>query len=146
MKYGWSLEPDVWQVLGKRTKFYRWQKVILEKDYSKQVPQSSGIYLICASVKTKQKPTNGGVMDYLYNAIYVGQSENLRNRFLKHARFENAATNRARSIFRRLDFWHSEIESDELDSIEQLLIDALGPTANKINVIQARIGDPVPAG
>ena len=83
-------------------------------------------------------------MTYLYNAIYVGQASDLRRRFREHVRGYRDVVH-AESIFRRLEFWYSEFERRNLGEIEQLFLDALGPTANGKNV-KARIGEPIPAG
>ena len=83
-------------------------------------------------------------MKKLYNAIYAGQTTNLRQRFQNHVQgYGNLI--QAKNTFRRLDFWFTSVRSAELDEIEQLLLDTLGPTANIINV-KARIGEPMPAG
>jgi hypothetical protein len=83
-------------------------------------------------------------MERLYNAIYAGQTTNLRQRFRKHVQGYGDVVH-AKNAFRRLDFWFASVESADLNDIEQLLLDSLGPTANVKNV-KARIGEPVPAG
>jgi hypothetical protein len=83
-------------------------------------------------------------MERLYNTIYAGQTTNLHRRFRSHISGYGAVRS-AKSIFRRLDFWYSEVASAELDHIEQLLLETLGPSANVKNV-KAKIGEPIPAG
>ena len=83
-------------------------------------------------------------MEHMYNAIYVGQARNLRQRFQRHVQGYRDVVN-AKNAFRRLDFWYTSVESDALNEVEQLLLDSFGPSANIKNV-RARIGEPVPAG
>lgn len=142
MRYGWSLDAEPWNKLRARIVAFEWRRVFLEEDYVSQVPSSSGVYLICASPRSVLVP--GRVMELLYNTIYVGQSRNLRARCRNHV-IGYGSVRTAKLTFGRLDFWYSELAPNELSDVEQLLLEALGPTANMINV-RAKVGEPVPAG
>lgn len=142
MNYGWRLELECWQRLRVAIETFRWQRVYLELDYARQVPKTAGVYLICA--RAKEVPISGTVMKQLYNTVYVGQTIQLKRRFKDHINGYGNVRN-ALKIFKRLDFWYSELNADSLDEIEQLLIDAFGPAAN-INNVKAKLGNPVPAG
>jgi len=142
VKYGWRLDSNYWQDLRNEIDGLTWKRLYLEKDYAPQVPSSPGVYLICASAK--DIPIKGQVMERLYNALYAGQSINLHRRFGDHLRGYGSVL-KAKSAFRRLDFWYSELPKTRLSEIEQLLLVAFGPTAN-VNNVKAKIGNPVPAG
>ena len=142
MKYGWSLDALRWKSLETAAQYCEWSRVYLERDYASQVPTDCGVYLICAC--PTRIPVEGRIMEYLYNAVYAGQASNLRKRFRQHVRGYGNVRD-AIPIFRRLDFWYSQIRDDDIDNLEQCLIDALGPSANVKNV-RARIGNPLPAG
>jgi hypothetical protein len=142
VRYGWSLDKNEWNKLREKLTSVEWKRTFLENDYRATVPNTAGVYLICVS--TSEIPIFGRVMQELYNAIYVGQSKNLKGRFAQHVR-GYGRVKPAISIFRRLHFWYAEVAPDGLDDIEQLLLDAFGPPANDKNV-KAKIGSPVPAG
>lgn len=140
MKYGWSLEPEDWTVLQKLLDKTDWSRTYLEREYKDNVPSGSGVYIIC--VNTKSLGNWGEPFDRLYNAIYVGQSVNLKNRFQDHVTgYKNVV--KAKLTFRRLEFLWTEVAREEMSKYEQALINALGPSANEVNVIKAKIGDPI---
>ena len=142
MRYGWNLDSASWGRLKQMVDAREWKRVYLEELYISQVPSSPGVYLICA--RAQDVPLSGKVMELLYNAIYVGQSKNMRTRFRNHlAGYRNVQV--AKLTFRRLHFWFTELNIQDLDNVEQLLLETLGPSANAINV-KAKVGQPVPAG
>ena len=145
MRYGWSLEIGDWQALRNAIQHLEWRRAYLEHDYAARVPQRSGVYMICAS--TKNLPDGHKIMERFYTAIYVGQTINLRQRFNQHIPGAKKVVS-ARRVFRRLDFWFSNLEVSRLTDVEQLLISTFGPPANEINAkaIPARVGGPLPAG
>ena len=102
--------------------------------------KNSGIYIICA--QTKYFGGLGEAIDSLYTAIYVGQSKDLNKRFSDHVKgYGNVSA--AKLTFKRLDFWWMVVDIDNLNKFEQSLIHALGPNANKVNVIRATLGNPI---
>ena len=49
----------------------------------------------------------------------------------------------AKKTFRNLDYWYALVENVDLNRIEGLLLDVLGPTANRVNApLQGRLGKP----
>jgi excinuclease UvrABC nuclease subunit len=117
-----------------------WRKQPLDLTVKRHVPETGGVYVICAHAVAG--PNAAGILAALYNAVYVGQAMNLRNRFADHCRgYRDVRL--AHQIFRSLDFWFSE--TGDRNEAEQLLMDALGPPANRSNVIRARINPPVSA-
>lgn len=136
---GWSLNTTVWQEGWTRLGSLTWRQQPLNLDVKNRVPAKSGVYAICAHAAIT--PVAAGLLTRLYNAIYVGKATNLRNRFDNHCR-GYGDVRPARLVFRKLDFWYAE--TDEL-ALEQLLLDTLGPPANRIDSIAARIGAPANA-
>ena len=146
MRYGWQLDVSFWNRLSLTCGTQDWKRIYLEDTYKHSVPRDSGVYLICTSAQDGLTVTGAAarLFKVLYTAVYVGQAINLRRRFEGHVRgYGNVL--KARSIFRRLDYWYTCVIAGELDDLEQCLIDAIGPAANDQNV-QARVGEPVPAG
>ncbi|MCY4199811.1 MAG: GIY-YIG nuclease family protein [Gammaproteobacteria bacterium] len=142
MKYGWSLDLEAWRRLQDIVKDYEWRRAPLENLYKSKVPELRGVYMICGC--PKDIPVRGQVMNELYNVLYVGQASNLRRRFQDHVRgYRNVV--RAKSIFRKLDFWYCKTSDTEVNLAEQQLMEAFGPSANVVYV-KAKIGSPVPAG
>ncbi len=146
MKYGWQLDGILWQRLSDHSGRHEWIRTYLDDDYKDTVPRGSGVYLICVSAIDA---VSGGhnaerLLKTLYNVVYVGQTEDLRRRFLEHTKGYGDVRH-ARRIFRRLHYWYSPIPSIERDAVEQCFLDALGPAANRRNV-RARVDAPVPAG
>jgi len=99
----------------------------------------AGVYAIC----TPGTQLSQGLLAKLYNAVYVGQAVDLRSRFLDHARQPGRELQRARNAFRILDFHYMTASLDDLNELEGLLIDCLGPSANQQAGIRARIGQPI---
>ena len=142
MRYGWQLKKQSWDILGTCLEAGTWKRKYLERDYASAVPESSGVYVICGTPSTI--PIDGDLAQKLYNALYVGQATDLRQRFKQHVVGYRDVRD-AKATFRRLEFWYMAIPASLLDSFEQALISAFGPPANVKNVV-AQIGNPVPAG
>jgi hypothetical protein len=140
MRYGWSLESKDWLILCELLSQSKWTRVYLEREYRDRVPSTPGVYLICG--KTDAIGDMGGAINSLNNAVYVGQSSNLKSRFQDHVvGYGNVI--KAKLTFRRLEYWWCELARAELNKFEQALVNALGPSANEINVIKAKVGDPI---
>lgn len=140
MKYGWSLEPADWILLKNLFSESKWARVYLEREYKDKVPNKSGVYIICG--RTDALGNMGAAINNFCNAVYVGQSINLKNRFQDHVTgYGNVI--KAKLTFRRLEYWWSEVSRDDLNLYEQALVNALGPSANEVNVIKAKVGEPI---
>jgi excinuclease UvrABC nuclease subunit len=140
MRYGWSLEPEDWLILNQLFSESKWKRVYLEREYKDKIPSKSGVYIICG--KTDAIGNMGAAINSLNNAIYVGQSSNLKNRFHDHVAGYGSVV-KAKLTFRRLEYWWSEVSREELNKYEQELVNALGPSANVVNVIMAKVGEPI---
>ena len=140
MKYGWSLERDDWLILHRLLSGSKWTRVYLEREYKDKVPNNSGVYIICG--RTESIGDMGLAINSLNNAVYVGQSVNLKNRFQDHV-VGYGGVIKAKLAFRRLDYWWTEVSREELSKYEQALVNALGPSANEVNVIKAKVGEPI---
>ncbi len=134
------MEPEDWLVLGKLLAESKWNRVYLEREYKDRIPNKSGIYIICG--KTGALGDMGAAINSLNNAVYVGQSVNLKNRFQDHVAGYGSVV-KAKLTFRRLEYWWSEVSREDLNKYEQALVNALGPSANEVNVIKARVGQPI---
>lgn len=84
-------------------------------------------------------------MQRLYSAVYVGQSRDLQRRFGEHVHTKIGKVAEAKHTFGVLDFWYALFDSSDLDSVEKLVIQALGPSANE-KYVRAKIGNPEPIG
>jgi hypothetical protein len=140
MRYGWSLDPIDWQNLQFLMSETKWSRVYLERQYKDKVPNKSGVYII--SGKTSSLGNMGDAINSFNNAVYVGQSVNLKNRFQDHITGYGSVV-KAKVTFRRLDYWWTELAREDLIKFEQALVNALGPSANEVNVIKAKIGEPI---
>lgn len=140
MRYGWSLVPEDWLILNQLLSESKWTRVYLEREYKDKVPSRSGVYIICG--KANSIGNMGAALNSLNNAVYVGQSSNLKNRFQDHVVGYGSVV-KAKLTFRRLEYWWSEISREELNKYEQALVNALGPSANEVNVIKAKVGEPI---
>ena len=142
LQRGWSLHATPWRRLKEIGSGLEWKRVYLLPELKAQLPESSGVYVICAS--PRMIPISGPLSQKIYAPVYVGQASNLRARFMQHVSGYGGVRD-AKILFRRLDFWWAEVPLSGLDDFEQALIDAFGPAANAKNV-KVRIGEPVPAG
>jgi hypothetical protein len=133
MKYGWTLNKDSWKrliaAIGKRS----WQKVPFTKLERAEVPESYGVYVFCTKPCPSTQVAPQHLLRDLFNAIYVGQATNLRQRFDYHRTTPMAPMEAVRECFSTtLEFWFTTLESSaELCRVESLLIECLGPTANR---------------
>ena len=151
MRYGWSLSKDDWHMLPNTlVKGDSWRSVQFNIADKNSVPACSGIYIICTLPPERRR---GGVSSpndlfgLLYMAIYVGQSENLKQRFHQHCTDPKAEIQDSRECYEdSMEFWFTRVDVDQLDVIESQLIGCLGPPANAVKgVIFAKIQHPIPA-
>jgi hypothetical protein len=138
MRHGWSTERQTWRQVGEQAVGRNWKRVPFAALHQGLVTEQSGVYAIC----TPGLAANAGLFGVLYNAVYVGQSRDLRRRFLEHCRSPARELQSALNCFRVLEFWFAAASLEELDSLEQLLIECLGPPANQRVGITARLGPP----
>lgn len=142
-RYGWSTSRLDWDVAHALVVVRQFGKVPLQLAMQGIIPQTSGVYVVCSG------PNGADDCDLLctlYTVLYVGQSTNLRARFIHHL---TAPTGMATvlSAFDRLEFWYTPIPESELNLVEGAIQRALGPPANKINApsFAAKLSAPIPA-
>jgi hypothetical protein len=117
-----------------------WNRVAFRQVQRRRVPEEPGIYILGARAPGSCLPSP------LYNAVYVGQTTNLRNRFLQHLRRPSTEVGHAAVCFPEMDFWFVPSDHASLNRLEAMLIECLGPSANRRAGIGARVGPPIPAG
>lgn len=139
MKFdGWSLEHAAWERAAEVLREAHWLRVRLDQLDRDSVPTRAGVYLLTTA--SKRLAARYQLPDVLANAMYVGRSDNLRHRFLQHARpaSRNPLIARCHAIFGHLDFVfavvpsaHSEQGSVWSTTAESELIQVLRPPANR---------------
>lgn len=141
MRGGWSLDDLIWRRMRNEFEERAWRKHPLDMTYLDSIPQSPGVYAICATASNDKRCRLRDIVC----PIYAGHATVLRRRFVDHCK-GYGDVRRAQKCFPRLWYWYTEMPKADLRSAEQLLIDCFGPPANRINSIGARVGAPVPAG
>lgn len=139
MRYGWSLRPADWEAVAQVLGAGPWYKVAFRQIQRRRIPEEPGVYMLGT------RPAAAGLPP-LYNAVYVGQATNLRSRFLQHLQRPSPDVDRAAMCFPDLEFWFVKSDQMALNRLEAMLIECLGPPANRRAGIGAKVGEPVPAG
>ena len=143
MRYGWNINSSSWERAAKEIATLTWKKVFLDSSQTVMIPEKSGVYLICSSPPSSAGPDQTKPLGCFYNVIYVGQSGGLKSRFATHAKSTSPDLELAKKTFLNLDFWYALTDVSSLNRIEGLLLDVLGPTANRVNApLQGRLGKP----
>ncbi len=143
MRYGWNLNSAPWERAGKELLQLEWKKVFLDPSQAFVIPEKSGVYLICGRPPVPPETDAAKPLAIFYNVLYAGQSGSLRSRFTTHAKSTSQDLELAKKTFRNLDYWYALVESIDLNRIEGLLLEVLGPTANRVNApLQGRLGKP----
>ena len=143
MRYGWNIHSAPWERAGKELQKLKWKKAFLDPSQTFVIPEKSGVYLICGRppVPVETDPTKP--LAIFYNVLYAGQSGSLRARFATHAKSTSSDLELAKKTFRNLDYWYALVDNVDLNKIEGLLLEVLGPTANRVNApLQGRLGKP----
>ena len=134
MRYGWSLDRGDWERLhlaleaGASGTWHRVKELSLPLEL--MVPTKSGVYLLCARPASLVE----GMLDQLYNVVYVGQAQNLRARFIQHCKSPSPDVARAKGLFgaSHIEYWFLQVGIEHLDDAERELIFCLGPSANRV--------------
>lgn len=144
MQHGWTLDKQKWQHLLTAVSRTRWSKTRLDQLYRDSIPESPGVYAICARVPD----FNQFLFKALYEIIYVGKSNvSLHSRFLNHCHNPERGIEQAKECFGdSFEYWYTEVSPDQVDELETRLIECFGPPANRISGrIRARLRNPRPA-
>lgn len=133
-------EDDTWNYVG-----------FTEIDAVSVPKGQSGIYLLCASPVGHHFPPShrsGRLFANLMTPIYIGQTVDLRQRFLRHCRNPSPKIRKAGLCYdRALTFWFHRVSLERLKSVEAVLIRCFGPPANERDeTIPASMGKPKPIG
>ena len=106
-----------------------WKAVVANFMSRKSVPARSGIYCFMESKNIEGLKTET-------KAIYVGQSKNMRTRFMQHMNFDKCHNHKllvdlmAQSNSKVIEFNFFEAPQSNLDEIEKDLISKLKPKHN----------------
>lgn len=150
MKKGWSIKMEDWNALkdvSLRSK--TWTSVLLTINEQALVPESPGVYAICARppVSTQQGPNS--LFHHLSTPLYIGRSEhNIKSRFLHHCTSKNPQLHKAKLCYRavQLKFWFVELPISNVKDAEAQLIKCFGPPVNQRDgTITGRVKSPVKA-
>ena len=148
MRYGWSFTRSDWDELLAIVKGSHWRFVPFSQLEASSVPQKPGVYVICTGVPIRGEGSGMQLLRRLYNAVYVGQAESLRGRFLQHRKGPKSELVEAINCYgESLQFWFAELVVGNLDQAELRLIDCLGPQGNRVRGIRFRgvLREPRPA-
>jgi len=143
VRYGWNIESAPWERAGKEIQKLEWKKAFLDPSQIFVIPEKSGVYLICGRPPLSVETDLTKPLAIFYNVLYAGQSVSLRARFATHAKSTSPDLELTKKTFRNLDYWYALVEIVDLNRVEGLLLDVLGPTANRVNApLQGRLGKP----
>ena len=138
MRYGWSLDTEHWNGVDHILGSSGWSACKFTRDSLDLVPKSRRVYMLVASPPVSNFSQKNEMADGLAAPVYVGIAIDLSRRFKQHISFrDGSVADRIKPLLQRTRFWFLEMPEtqEELRRIEQILIDAFGPTANKINSV-----------
>jgi len=144
LRRGWSLNIQDWRELAVLLTGTKWNSVPFDETARVLVPQKPGVYMIVA----KSPVIRLDHFNSLRTPLYIGRSKSsLRTRFSQHIKIPQE---RVRSIHEfcpliAVQFLFTLVSRSEVCTLESLLIDCYGPSANIIRG-KARLGTPIPAG
>jgi len=149
MRYGWTLDTTCWERLQKIVARCNWHRVPFSPLEKNEIPNSYGVYVFCAKPPNSRELEADDLLKNLFNAVYVGQTVNLRKRFVEHWTKPMSPMRYVRDCFSgTLEFWFTICkDQEELCLLEYVLIECLGPAANRQNgpVIEGKVGTATPA-
>lgn len=142
---GWVLISSHWDALRKVVcKFLgespKGRLVRLTSRGGGFIPTQGGVYMLCAYppkcdlpvMKPPQKAER-----HLYNALYIGEADNLQRRYQNYARGNNISSDKVRDLLRtydRVDFCYwtmpSGVGAKGRKTVQNIMIECFGPTAN----------------
>lgn len=134
MRHGWTLDRASWEAfntLATTALRSQWRAVRLDARDQDSVPSDPGIYAILAT-PAKLFPMLPAA---LTNTVYVGKASALQGRFLDHCgRRVSPDVAAANACFGyRLQFWFVRADGSDIAVLESLLIECLGPSANRVS-------------
>ena len=149
---GWSHDSALWKALSRLATHCSWTRTTLDSNLALHVPESLGVYLICA-----HPPYATTLGQATYTVLYAGKvdrpTRTLRNRFLEHCRQPTPALRPFLLSFHpNVHFWSCSIGNPaEISQVESLLFASFNPPANMIRppgtrILLARLGKTTPLG
>jgi len=150
MRRGWSINPSDWSGLSHAlTATPTWNSVLLTPNDRHMVPESPGIYAICAPPPVARNSIDRTMFQSLATPIYIGRSESsIRDRFLEHCNTRDERMKRAKGCYSsvRLHFWFMELPEASVKEMERRFLDCFGPPVNqRRGTIAVRVGQPIDA-
>ena len=153
LDYGWQYDPALWAEIPTDLRDSQsWRSVEFVENESVSVPrQRSGIYLFCttpAGCRRQPPIPKNALLSNLVTPIYIGQTEDLQQRFIRHCRYPSHKLDSARACFGvSLQFWFHRLPVYRLRHDEAVLIRCFGPTANdRKESIIGIARNPIPIG
>lgn len=153
LNYGWQHDRELWDRIPADLRDSRsWRAVGFVENEAVSVPSGQpGIYFFCTSPVGRRPPVQirgNDLFSNLFTPIYIGQTDNLRRRFLEHCRSQSGKLSSARLCFgASMQFWFHRLSQDRIKDDEAILIRCFGPTANeRMETIRAGLKGPFPIG
>lgn len=149
MRYGWTLISSHWGVLRKVVREFLGESpdgklVRLTPQGGRFIPDLGGVYMLCAHPPKCDlpmiKPPQKAEM-HLFNALYIGEAEDLRVRYKNYAMVRNISgkgkDGKVRKFLKTYDniyfcYWAMAPEAgqQERKKLQDVMIECFGPTAN----------------
>ena len=139
---GWTLEPSGWNTL--RDVMYDILGGLPEcrlvrlsaSSGNRAVATAPGVYMLCARTpkcNLRVKPSRNGEV-HLYNALYVGEAQNLQKRYNDYAK-GRGSSGKVKKLLQwdAIDFCYWEIPGATKQTrkkLQDIVVECLGPTAN----------------
>ncbi|MYC71186.1 MAG: GIY-YIG nuclease family protein [Gemmatimonadetes bacterium] len=153
---GLSLSSTDWKHLSEALEGSAWQSTWLDPIWSTSVPEEAGVYILHTFPKFLSETYT--LPREVSGTLYVGISNNLRQRFRRHStpHHENDRIRKFGFIFGRIRFSYTQVPSaikqsveDWLANAEHTLVIALDPPANRVvpagKQMIGKLGKAVPA-
>lgn len=136
MDKGWSIDPKDWGALDQvLPRSGTWRYVLLTPSDEPMVPETPGIYAICAPPPNATGPNKNTMFHSLATPIYIGRSaSNIKSRFRTHCRTPEPQLLKAKICYGNVElrFWFIALSVDTVKEAEARLIKCFGPPVNKI--------------
>lgn len=137
---GWGIDNLAWKQLSKLLEPFSGGKVQLLPAQRDLVPPQPGVYFICLAPMAASQT----VLSRFFDAVYVGQAVNLRQRFKQHVDGTTSIRDVLREFPNALEFYFVEVPVENLNVIEKRCFDVIGPSENRISPpMRATLLEPV---
>ena len=136
MRYGWSLDIKCWNALLFILGGLQWNTVKLRRSSDRSIPRISGVYMLCSIPPLDYDNGVAGFKSLnIYNPIYIGESNNLKKRFLDYCSRTNLSSNKVSTFLhdyqgKNISFVYAPCGTDTRKKYQNILIHCFGPSAN----------------